>query len=255
MSQATYGSTQSGQRRWVGRLGLGIAGVLGVLFIIFIATIAFGVVSGEEFSPGTFARRSFIYYEIPLIGLQITPIGRDDETNTLESYLCAQKLVPVNKSTKPRWDLVYAQRSGMEVFQGDAAILCAYLDAEDKEGDLYWKTWTENHPKLAKTLWPAVARVASQQLYIFTPEMFQLAKAANDPDSFSRELDRMLAGKYTHLGGIQQGLELHETAVELLTEALNYAPNDKDLIERREESRRMLDRDDQTEVNKANPKG
>jgi hypothetical protein len=255
MSQATNGPTQNGQRRWLGRLVLGIVGVLGVLFVIFYATIAFGVVDGEEFSPDTFERRSFIYYEIPLIGQQITPIGRDDTTNPLESYLCTQKLVPVNKSTKPRWDLVYARRSTVEVFRGDAAIFCAYLDAEDKEGNLYWKTWTEEHPKLAKILWPAVARVANQQLYIFAPEMLELAKTANDPQSLSRELDRTLARKYLHLGAMQQELGQHETAVELLTEALNYAPNDDDLKQRRAESQRILDRDDEAEVDEAQPKG
>jgi len=225
------------------------------MFTIFIATIAFGGVSGEEFSPDTFARRSFMYYEIPLIGKQVTPVDRDDKTNPLESYLCAQKLVPANKSTKPRWDLVYAQRSAQEVFRGDAAILCAYLDAEDKEGNLYWKTWTEDNPKLAKILWPAITRVAGQRLYLFAPEMLELAKAANAPDSFSRDLDRMLTQKYYHLGVIQQGMGLHETAVELLTEALNYAPNDKNLIERRAKSQRMLDQDGEAGGDEAEAEG
>ncbi len=253
MTQAANGPTQSSQRRWLGRLVLGIATVVGILFIVFIATISFGVVSGEEFSPDSFARRSFVYYEIPLIGQQVTPIGRDDTTNALESYLCTQKLVPVKSSTKPRWDLVCARRGTMEVFRGDAAILCAYLDAEDKKGNHYWKTWTEEHPKLAKILWRAIARVAGQQLYIFAPEMLELAKAANDPNNFSRELDRTLARKYRGLGEIQQDLDQHETAVELLTEALNYAPDDKDLIERRAKSQRMLDRNDEANVGEAKP--
>ena len=245
MSQGTNNSARNKRSRWLYRVLFGVLGLLGIGVVTYIATCLFGFVSGEEFSPDTFARRSFYYYQIPLIHLQVSPIGRDDQTNALETHLCAKKYVPVDKKKKPRWDLVLARRAGVVITQGDAAILCAYLDSEDKDGNLCWKKWTEDHPKVAKILWPEVARVARRQLYMFTPEMLELATGAANVDAFALELNRLLARKYSDLADVQQQLELHETAVELLNEAIRYAPDDSELKERRSKSQQAVDRDEE----------
>jgi len=46
--------------------------------MLAVSVALFGMVVGEEFSPDKFARRSFIYYEIPLLGIQVSPVYRDD---------------------------------------------------------------------------------------------------------------------------------------------------------------------------------
>ena len=201
---------------------MAIAGLLGVLLITLIATLAFGFVAGEEFAPESFARRSFWYYEIPLLHIQITPIDRDDETNELERYLRAQKYVAPSPPPSPRWDMVRVAQGATEVYQGDAAILCAYLDAVDQDGKFFWKLWSEQHPELARILWPAVARVAAQQLYLLVPEMFERAQSAEDPEAFSRELHRMLAERYRRLSEIQRRLGRDEIARTLHREALRH---------------------------------
>jgi len=242
MSQGANNSGRSKRARWLYGILFSVLGTLGLLIVVFFATCFFGFISGEEFSPATFSRRSFCYYQIPLIQLQVYPIDRKDKSNDLENYLRSNNYVPVKKTGESSWDLVFTARAQIVVTQGDAAILCAYLDTEDPDGgDLYWQKWTEDHPKVAKVLWPAVARVASQQLYIFTPDMLELAKCASDVDAFGRELDRMLAEKYSDLARIQQQLGLHETAIELLDEAIKYAPDDGDLSERRAESQRGME--------------
>lgn len=240
MSQGANNSGRSKRARWLYGTLFGVLGTLGLGLILFFATCLFGFISGEEFAPDAFSRRSFYYYQIPLIQLQVFPIDRKDKTNALESYLRAKKYVPVQKADKLRWDLVFASRTQIVITQGDAAILCAYLDTKDKAGKFYWKKWTEDHPKVARVLWPAVARVASQQLYIFTPDMLELAKDAGDVNAFGPELDHLLAEKYSDLARVQQKLGHHETAVELLDEAITYAPDDGDLIERRAESQRAV---------------
>lgn len=239
MSQGANNSGRSKRARWLYGILFGVLGTLGLALVIFFATCLFGFISGEEFSADSFSRRSFYYYQIPLIHIQVSAIDRSDETNALESYLRAKKYVPVKKTGEPRWDLVFASRAQIVIAQGDAAILCAYLDLEDK-GDLYWQKWTEEHPKVARILWPAVARVASQQLYIFTPDMLELAKDAGDVNAFNRDLDRMLAQKYSDLASIQQQLGHHETAIELLDEAITYTPGDGGLVKRRDESQRAV---------------
>ncbi len=241
MSQGANNSGRSKRARWLYGILFSILGTLGLALVVFFATCLFGFISGEEFSPDTFSRRTFYYYQIPLIQLQVYPIDRKDATNALERYLRAKKYVPVKKTGKPRWDPVFTSRAQVVIAQGDAAILCAYLDTEDKgSGDLYWQKWTKDHPKVARILWPAVADVASQRLYWFTPDMLELAKYAADANVFGRELDRMLARKYSDLASVQQQLELHETAVELLDKAIDHAPSDEELIKRRAESQRAV---------------
>ncbi len=238
MSQGANNSGRSKRARWLYGILFGVLGTFGLLIVIFFATCLFGFISGEEFSPDAFSRRSFYYYQIPLIQLQVWPIDRKDTTSDLENYLRTKKYVPVKKTGELQWDLVFTARAQMVIAQGDAAILCSYLDIKNQGGDFYWKKWTEDNPKAAKILWPEIARVASQQLYMFTPDMLELARGASDVNAFDRELDRMLAQKFSDLARIQQQLELHETAVELLDEALTYAPDDAELVKRRAESQR-----------------
>ena len=160
-------------RAWPRRLVFATVASLGLCGAMLLATLMFGAVGGEEFCPDTFSRRSFLYYELPLVGLQITPIRRRDETQDLEKHLTKHNYVPSGKAA-PQWHLVNSMRSGVSRVRGDAAILCEYLDANADKRDSYWKAWTEQHPELAKILWPAVAQTASRKLYFFVPDLFDL---------------------------------------------------------------------------------
>jgi hypothetical protein len=223
--------------------------------VVLVATLLFGLNSGEEFSPGTFTRRSFYYYEIPLLGIQVTPIVREDETGSFERYLVRKGYVKSAAPGDPRWDLVRAARSGTTTFRGDADILCSYLDAVDSTGSRYWEAWSEEHPKLASVLWPLVAHAANQQLYIFVPELIDLASSASKPDELQRKLRQSLARQYCRLAEVQQNLGDHETAIELLTHALEYAPEDRETLQRREMSLRALGRPTATGDSQAKPGG
>src|SRR5262245_30912417 len=68
--------------------------ILGVLVLIGGVTGIFGMVTGVEFSPNAFERRSFYYYEVPILGIQIWPVVRTDTTGALEKHLATNKLVP-----------------------------------------------------------------------------------------------------------------------------------------------------------------
>jgi tetratricopeptide (TPR) repeat protein len=219
----------------------GSVAALGLLGAVLLSTLMFGAVSGEEFCPDTFCRRSFLYYELPLVGVQITPIRRQDQTGDLEKHLTKNNFVPSGKAT-PQWHLVNCMRAGASRVRGDAAILCEYLDASADKNDLYWKAWTEKHPELAKILWPAVAQTASRHLYVFIPDLFELARGVSDATALQRDVNTTLARRYRQLAEFQQQLGEHDTAVELLDRALIYAPNDAALRQRRAESLRVLGR-------------
>lgn len=237
MESRGKGPPHGGERRWLRWLAFSVAGSLGLAIVVALATLILGHIGGEEFRPDTFARRSFAYFEIPLLGLQVSPIARKDTTNGLESYLATHKYVTVTKpQTSPQpWHLVTSMRSGVVTFYGDAAILCLYLDARDEKG-LYWQKWTEEHPELAKALWPHVAQTACQRLYLFIPELFELAGRATDPVTLDRELRAALARNYARLAEVQQDLGRHETAIELWDQALVHAPADAEFRRRREQT-------------------
>ena len=60
-------------------MSLFVAGLV-VGAVVFYGTFRFGVVTGQEFSPGSFTRRQFHYLEVPLLQILVTPISRDDCT-------------------------------------------------------------------------------------------------------------------------------------------------------------------------------
>ena len=204
-------------------LGIGLT-CLG-LFFVFILTLMFGRVSGEEFSPTDFERRSFHYYELPIVGVQVWPLKRFDIDSDLHDHLQLKQLLP--KSTdEPRWDLVRGYRGNTTVEKGDAAFLCDYLDLRNYQGENVWLAWTQAHPQFAQAFWPRIHHLAQQELYIFMPDLFEFALNAKqaDADDFAPALQARLANKYYEFGLAQQQGDHHRLAVELLTEAVKLAP-------------------------------
>jgi tetratricopeptide (TPR) repeat protein len=204
------------------RLLISLAVVLGTAALSVLFTSLFGHVHGEEFSPDTFQRRSFYYYQIPVLHIQVWPITRIDRTGDLEKYLTKQTYVGTGKPAEPRWDLVSATWISRDSYLCDARILCKYLDTRSANFDVHWLKWTEDNPALAKLLWPAISKIAGQQLYIFAPELFELASGASDPVQFQRDLNSRLANKYLQLAKSQQQMGHHQTAVDYFTESLSY---------------------------------
>lgn len=215
-------------------------GAVAILVVIGGATRMFGHVVGEEFCADTFCRRSFHYVEIPLLHIQVWPISRSDATKSLERVLQAKRYVPAPSGAEPRWDLVRSARLGTATVQGDAAILGAYLDAVDDDDERYWEIWTNAHPELAQVLWPTVARVAHQQLYIFIPELMDLARSVADAEMLRREIARVLTRHYARLADVHLQLGDPETAAELYGTALEHSPGEADLQRRRDQARQAL---------------
>jgi hypothetical protein len=211
--------------------GVGVA--LLVVVFLFVVTLMFGRIGGEEFSPHDFKRRTFHYYQIPVVRLQVWPVKRFDSTGDLEAQLLTDKLIPGKVPDDPRWDLIHGYRGATPVAEGDAHFLTDYLEMREsfiagkKAMSLTWLDWTNEHPELAKVFWPHIARLAEQELYIFVPDLFIAATSATDPQELERALCEILAVKYHAFGIAQRDLNHPEQAVELLSEAVKLAPERK----------------------------
>lgn len=229
-------SSSKPQTSWVSRIAFGLLGVLLIGIVLVYAVLYFGSVNGEEFSPDSFKRRRFAYLELPLFGIQITPIRHTDDTEDLEKYLVAEKLLPKAAQPENRWDLVMASVGRRSLTQGDARILCQYLDAVDKDGGSVWLKWSEDHVEMSKVLWPAVAKVARQELYSFVPELFVLARTCSEPDQLQQTIDRMLADKYYLTAETLAALDQQDVAAELFAEVLHHAPDRAETVRGRDKS-------------------
>jgi tetratricopeptide (TPR) repeat protein len=225
---------------WLSRLTTLIV-VAAVGALLALVTIAgFGMVAGEEFCPHTFARRSFVFYRIPLVRLQITPVFRDNATNRLERYLTNIGLLPQPPAAGVRWDVVRAGGAGAWQWQGEASILCNYLDQQLPDGNYVWLQWSKDHPELAKRLWPAVARAARSHLYTVIPDLMRLSEQTDSPHQLAQLLDSRLVEQYVWYGQIHQQLADHSAALDCFRAALTLDRDSAAALRGRELSRAAL---------------
>ena len=220
-------------------LGVSLLGGLGLLLVVAVCTATFGRVEGEEFSPHSFQRRRFRYVEIPLLGIQVTPIDRQGTTNDLERYL---RLLPsvVQSPVSKRWDLVRVKRVGQDWEEDDGLILCMYLDALDAEGQLHWYTWSQQHPKLAAELWPVVQQLAQNQMYVLVPVAFRLATTTSDATHLGSLLKASLASEYLNLAIASRNINQHQQALQWIKNGLEIDPENQDLLQ--EQARSLRDK-------------
>jgi hypothetical protein len=217
---------------------LGVLLALVAMCLISVPMLRYGSVSGEEFSPGRFQRRSYHYWEIPLVHIQITPLQKQDETNDLENYLVQQKLIlPANES-RPRWDGVRLRRADFEASPGDALILCRYLDQQDADGGLIWLNWSKQEPELAKVFWPVVADLARSKLYILAPEFFHMAQTASSPQALRNDMAERMARECEQFARVEEQLGNAPKAAEWFAAALRYDPRSAAAAEGRERALR-----------------
>jgi hypothetical protein len=209
---------------------------------MLLTTIAlFGQVVGEEFSPDVFQRRTYIYFRIPLLGVQISPVWRWGSSGELEAYLTQHKFVPPCPRRPPRWHVATAHFAGTSSLQGDAHILCKYLDARQEDGELIWLAWTKDNATSAKALWPAVAQLAQQNLYTFVPELMRLAGDECEPIQLQQRIDRALIDAYLLVGDIRSRMHDHRGALEYYDAALAIDPTDASAKAGRRRSMRPSD--------------
>jgi len=186
--------------KWLPIAGWSILGLLGATLLMFVATVTFGAVHGTEFCPQTFERRSYSYYELPIVHIQVTAERHEDLTGDTEKSVTTQKFISPPASGKQDWHVLVGSRGTRVRRPGDAHILMQYLDAKDSEDDHRWLEWSNDHKPLAQALWPAVQQLALHEQYVYVPDLFDLAKSIDDPVKLKEELDRIVAERVKDAG-------------------------------------------------------
>jgi hypothetical protein len=136
-------------------------------------------VSGVEFSPDSFTQRQFRYWRSPFTGI----IRGKRILTTIESdcdSLVALNLVPAGGTTNLRWDLVSESLQTSDVLSADfdARFLTKYLNYSTDQ-------WNRTNVEKAEILWPEIALLVRERLYLQLPTLFHFA--INSPDELSNE--------------------------------------------------------------------
>lgn len=227
--------------RWLSILLWSVLGTLAAILAVFMLTVTLGAVHGVEFCPQTFERRSYSCYELPLIGIQVRPMRREDLTTVAETAITSGNYIaPLPPGGKQDWHIVVGSRGPRLQRRGDASILMQYLDAQDAKSTHRWVKWSEDNPALAKVFWPAVQRLATHELYVFVPELFELTKQHKDPVALQAALNKQVVGRLLWLARRLQDREDHAAALAVLADALVIDPTNKELQRAQSTSRAAL---------------
>lgn len=199
--------------------------------VILISVLALliliqGRVSGVEFAPTHFQQREFRFYEIPLIHLQITPIRRSATTSKTANYLRVNSLVATQPGQPSTWHLVSLSRGLTGSTPADAHLLTDQLSL-DVGGDDYWRNWSIDHPQHAKVLWPIVQKLATRELYLLLPPLFEIAQSEPSAAELQNQLNSRLQQDYAGLIQDLRDSDRGGLADEILAEALQDYPDSK----------------------------
>jgi hypothetical protein len=205
--------------RWFPIAGWSILGVLGAILLVLVATFMFGAVHGTEFCPQTFERRSYSYYELPIVRIQVTGEKHEDLTGETEKCVTTNNWISTSNTAKKDWHVLVGSRGSQVRRPGDAGILMKYLDAIQSGKDYRWVRWSNDHQELAKVLWPTVQRLAIREMYLFVPDLFDLAKRIDNPAQLQQTLDQLLAQKLRFLANRLQAAGKTTDADQALQEA------------------------------------
>jgi len=130
--------------------------------------------SGEEFSPDDFSFRSFSYRYEPITGTVISGRTFTEDTRQWLPNLVQDKFIkPVNNKEK-NWHLIYDNGNYFwdHSADSDARFLVDYLGLQNESGENTWTAWNSAHPKLAKVLWPIIAEMARDDMYLVLSDVF-----------------------------------------------------------------------------------
>lgn len=205
------------------------------LTISFLILSAMGEKTGIEFSPDDFSMRRFNYCRIPLINWTRRGIDYENVDCPTGQNLIADDWIRVTGRIPKRWHLV-SESVGYSTSrlpeECDARFLTKYFEFTNSDGENHIMKWTDANPKSAKVLWPEVAELARDALYLPIPALFEFAidhsKADND-DKFIDELNLQLSKAWMAAAKTDQLTGRHKRAVSRFEKALEIVGDDAEI--------------------------
>ena len=163
---------------------------------------------------------------MPIFGIVIQGIEYDDTTPVFEQTLYADGFLGKSPKEK-KWHLLWDSNSDVRSPDFDARLLTNYLDIESssQSNSSIWMAWNEDHPSFAIELWPVIAELAREQLYL------DVAEILNQTISLDKEYDNLafktflwnhacnsLNQKASHLrdsGELEESVRLYSLSIDI----------------------------------------
>lgn len=198
-------------------------------------------VSGVEFSPDSFTQRRFTYARSPFTGI----IRGKRILKTVESdcySLVALNLIPAKSTVNLRWDLVSESLQTDDILSADfdARFLTRYLNYTTDN-------WNRNNVEKAEILWPQIAMLVRERLYLQLPSLFHFAINSPDKlpnDEFEQRLNKHLAEAWFQAASVTAARALSDAdseppqepatvadAKRFLEKAIEFDPSYKDALQ------------------------
>ena len=165
--------------------------VLGMIGVILLFAEFYGCkIAGKEFSPDDFTARSFSYRRSPFSGTLRS--GRINEFYDVDNFsIVNDGHVKIVNSNPKKWDLFRENMQVGDRLSGefDARFLTHFFNYNSEQ-------WTVAYPKKAAILWPEVATMAREGLYIYLPEVMR----AGIPEDYEEESERSIPEFRSEIG-------------------------------------------------------
>jgi hypothetical protein len=211
------------------RVIIGIAISIVVVFFALLVWASASYHQGVEFSPDDFSSRSFEYYQDPMTGFIFR--GRTySATYDNHPDLVTDKLISPRNISPKTWHLISEKSSWTRSISHDCDARFLYVSlnqlTEDQTG--FWEDWNSNYADHAKILWPLIAEMARDDLYLTLCKVMDAAaekSATANLDDFEAELNQMVADAYLEQGIIDLGMDRAIRAKYRLEKSHKIDPN------------------------------
>jgi hypothetical protein len=163
---------------------LAAATIVGAAGLLYMSAATFGPGGRGFFSPDTLRSRTQAEYLIPLTQIPVYRGPYSESQWPIVDYLVAKGYWSAVNVAEPRWVSTSHEnrqwRDGLSRFERE-------LVGNDAE----WRKWTEDHPELAKVVWPRVLAELRKPGVAHTNDadvLLLAARYATTPEEFERLL-------------------------------------------------------------------
>ena len=211
----------------IAAVGVAVLGCL-MLYLTFGCTY-----SGTEFSPDDFSVRYFSYKYDRFTGWVVedrTFYSGSTYSMSMPDLVGDKYIKPIFKKEKT-WHLIEDNGSYFHEHStdSDARFLVEFLELYDENYENKWTVWNSENPKLAKILWPLIAEMARDNMYLAVGDVltFVLNFDVTKPENFKADLHRKVAKAYLKLAQIDFENDQLETAKLRISKSIKYDSTDE----------------------------
>ena len=210
---------------------------LAIFLILAFVVFGFGflyfllgcVYSGSEFSPDDFSVRSFSYRYEPISDSVVSGRVFSKENSFWMPDLVKDKFIQPIFKKEQTWHLIedngnYYRGASVD---SDARFLVDFLQLQNEDYENTWTAWNSKNPKLAVVLWPLIAEMARDEMYLVVGDVlsFVLDADVSKPKEFGADLEKEVANAYLKMSEIDFENNKLTSAKNRISKSIKYASN------------------------------